>query len=98
MSRRSRLAGRLRLPRARHETTNPQRNISGTFRFPSANTTPGSSKRAPSRALAARASPSGLRADKTVVTNAFKGEDLNHYVPIFQRYCIPVRYNLQGRG
>jgi hypothetical protein len=30
-----------------------------------------------------------------VVTNAFKGEDLNHYVPIFKRYGIPVRYNFK---
>jgi len=25
-----------------------------------------------------------------VVTNAFKGEDLNHYVPLFKKYAIPV--------
>ena len=31
--------------------------------------------------------------NKTVVTNAFKGEDLNGYVPIFQGYDIPVLYN-----
>src|SRR6185503_2521949 len=33
--------------------------------------------------------------NKTVVTNAFKGEDLNHYVPIFKRYQIPVLYNFK---
>ena len=33
--------------------------------------------------------------NKTVVTNAFKGEDLNHYVPIFKRYGIPVLYNFK---
>jgi hypothetical protein len=33
--------------------------------------------------------------NKTVVTNAFKGEDLNHYVPIFRHYDIPVRYNFK---
>ena len=33
--------------------------------------------------------------NKTVVTNAFKGEDLNHYVPIFKRYDIPVLYNFK---
>jgi hypothetical protein len=31
--------------------------------------------------------------NKTVVTNAFKGEDLNKYVPLFRRYKIPVMYN-----
>jgi hypothetical protein len=29
------------------------------------------------------------------VTNAFKGEDLNHYVPIFKKYEIPVLYNFK---
>jgi intein/homing endonuclease len=28
-----------------------------------------------------------------VVTNAFKGEDFNHYDPIFKRYHVPVLYN-----
>jgi uncharacterized protein (DUF362 family) len=34
--------------------------------------------------------------NQTVVTNAFKGEDLNGYVPIFRRYDIPVRYNFRA--
>jgi uncharacterized protein (DUF362 family) len=33
--------------------------------------------------------------NKTVVTNAFKGEKLNKYVPIFKKYDIPVLYNFQ---
>jgi uncharacterized protein (DUF362 family) len=33
--------------------------------------------------------------NQTVVTNAFKGEDLNRYVPIFRRYDVPVRYNFR---
>ncbi len=33
--------------------------------------------------------------NKTVVTNAFKGEDLNHYVPIFESEKIPVLYNFR---
>lgn len=33
--------------------------------------------------------------NQTVVTNAFKGEDLNGYVPIFKGYDIPVRYNFR---
>jgi uncharacterized protein (DUF362 family) len=31
--------------------------------------------------------------NQTVITNAFKGEDLNGYLPIFKRYEVPVRYN-----
>ncbi len=30
-----------------------------------------------------------------MVTSAFKGEDLNNYVPIFRRYAIPVLYNFR---
>jgi uncharacterized protein (DUF362 family) len=33
--------------------------------------------------------------NQTVVTNAFKGEDLNGYVPIFKAHDIPVRYNFR---
>jgi uncharacterized protein (DUF362 family) len=33
--------------------------------------------------------------NQTVVTNAFKGEDLNGYVPIFKGHNIPVRYNFR---
>jgi hypothetical protein len=35
--------------------------------------------------------------NKTVVTNAFKGEDLNLYVPVFKHYNIPVLYNFDER-
>ena len=31
--------------------------------------------------------------NQTVITNAFKGEDLNGYVPIFRHYHVPVLYN-----
>lgn len=33
--------------------------------------------------------------NETVVTNAFKGERLNRYVPIFKKYNIPVLYNFR---
>ena len=33
--------------------------------------------------------------NKTVVTDAFKGEDLNNYVPIFKKYDIPVLFNFK---
>ncbi|GAW93991.1 DUF362 domain-containing protein [Calderihabitans maritimus] len=33
--------------------------------------------------------------NKTVVTNAFKGEKLNKYRPIFKKYDIPVLYNFR---
>ncbi len=33
--------------------------------------------------------------NQTVVTNAFKGEDLNGYLPIFRQHEVPVRYNFR---
>jgi hypothetical protein len=36
--------------------------------------------------------------NQTVVTNAFKGEDLNGYVPTFRPHNIPVRYNFCKEG
>ncbi len=33
--------------------------------------------------------------NQTVVTNAFKGEDLNGYLPIFRHYAVPVLYNFR---
>jgi uncharacterized protein (DUF362 family) len=70
-------------------------NISWHFPFPGANTTPWQLE-GTIRALAGR----GYRdlvcvQNKTVVTDAFKGEDLNGYLPIFKRYEIPVRYNFK---
>ena len=68
-------------------------NISWHFPFPAANTTPWQLE---GTILALRGE--GYRTlscvqNKTVVTNAFKGEDLNGYLPIFRKYEIPVRYN-----
>jgi intein/homing endonuclease len=70
-------------------------NISWHFPFPGANTTPWQLE-GTVRSLRAR----GYRdlvcvQNKTVVTDAFKGEDLNGYVPIFKRYDVPVRYNFK---
>jgi uncharacterized protein (DUF362 family) len=70
-------------------------NISWHFPFPGANTTP----------WQLEGTILGLHnhgyknlvcvQNKTVVTDAFKGEDLNKYVPIFRRYDIPVLYNFK---
>jgi uncharacterized protein (DUF362 family) len=76
-------------------TTILKDNISWHFPFPGANTTPWQLE-GTIRALASR----GYRdqvcvQNKTVVTDAFKGEDLNGYTPIFEAYDIPVRYNFK---
>jgi hypothetical protein len=33
--------------------------------------------------------------NQTVVTDAFKGEDLNHYVPVLKSYGVPILYNFR---
>ncbi|HOC18926.1 MAG TPA: DUF362 domain-containing protein [Vicinamibacterales bacterium] len=70
-------------------------NISWHFPFPGANTTPWQLE-GTIRAL--RGGGFGdltCVQNKTVVTDAFKGEDLNKYVPILQRHGIPILYNFR---
>jgi uncharacterized protein (DUF362 family) len=70
-------------------------NISWHFPFPGANTTPWQLE-GTVRALRARGHDDLVCVqNKTVVTDAFKGEDLNGYLPIFRAYDIPVRYNFK---
>ena len=76
-------------------TTILKDNISWHFPFPAANTTPWQLE-GTILALAKRGFTDQVCVqNKTVVTNAFKGEDLNHYIPIFKRYDIPVLYNFK---
>ena len=76
-------------------TTILKDNISWHFPFPGANTTPWQLEGV-SRALIARDFDDLVCVqNKTVVTDAFKGEDLNGYLPIFKAYDIPVRYNFK---
>ena len=74
-------------------TTILKDNISWHFPFPGANTTPWQLE-GTIRALRNRGFDELVCVqNKTVVTDAFKGEDLNGYVPVFERYQVPVRYN-----
>src|SRR5438477_3646819 len=78
-------------------TTILKDNISWHFPFPAANTTPWQLEGV-ARGLRRRGFADLVCVqNKTVVTNAFKGEDLNRYVPIFQRYDIPVLYNFRDQ-
>ena len=71
-------------------------NISWHFPFPAANTTPWQLE-GTLRALHADGFNDLVCVqNKTVVTDAFKGEDLNGYLPIFRAYDIPVRYNFKA--
>src|SRR3954471_632329 len=70
-------------------------NISWHFPFPAANTTPWQLE-GTVRALRTRGyNTLTCVQNKTVVTDAFKGEDLNGYLPIFKQYDIPVLYNFK---
>ncbi len=76
-------------------TTILKDNISWHFPFPSANTTPWQLE---GSVVALRGA--GYRdlvcvQNKTVVTDAFKGEDLNKYVPVFRHHGIPVKFNFR---
>src|SRR5512142_471459 len=76
-------------------TTILKDNISWHYPFPAANSTPWQLE---GTIQALRAS--GYRdvtcvQNKTVVTDAFKGEDLNHYKPIFKKYDVPVLLNFK---
>jgi uncharacterized protein (DUF362 family) len=70
-------------------------NISWHYPFPAANTTPWQLEGAIQALRAAGYQDLCCVQNKTVVTNAFKGEDLNHYVPLFQQYDVPVLYNFR---
>ncbi|MBN1424271.1 DUF362 domain-containing protein [Candidatus Fermentibacteria bacterium] len=76
-------------------TTILKDNISWHYPFPSANTTPWQLEGAILALREAGFSDLVCVQNKTVVINAFKGEDLNLYVPIFKAYGIPVLYNFK---
>ena len=76
-------------------TTILKDNISWHYPFPGANTTPWQLEGAILALKKAGYGDVTCVQNKTVVTNAFKGEDLNNYVPIFRKYDIPVLYNFK---
>jgi uncharacterized protein (DUF362 family) len=71
-------------------------NISWHYPMPSANTTPWQLEGTILALRRAGFTDLACVQNKTVVTNAFKGEDLNGYMPICQRYGLPVRYNFRA--
>jgi uncharacterized protein (DUF362 family) len=77
------------------KTTILKDNISWHYPFPGANTTPWQLEGTINALRGAGFGDISCVQNKTVVTNAFKGEDLNHYVPLFRKYDIPVLYNFK---
>ncbi len=76
-------------------TTILKDNISWHYPFPAANTTPWQMEGTILALKKAGLTDITCVQNKTVVTNAFKGEDLNHYIPLFRKYGIPVLYNFK---
>jgi len=76
-------------------TTILKDNITWHFPMPAANTTPWQLEGTILALRQAGFDDLVCVQNQTVVTNAFKGEDLNGYVPIFKHYQIPVRYNFR---
>lgn len=77
------------------KTTILKDNISWHFPFPGANTTPWQLEGAILGLQENGYKDITAVQNKTVVTDAFKGEDLNKYRPIFNKYKIPVLFNFK---
>jgi uncharacterized protein (DUF362 family) len=74
-------------------TTIIKDNITWHFPMPGANTTPWQLEGTIVALRKARFKDLVCVQNQTVITNAFKGEDLNGYLPIFRHHNIPVLYN-----
>ncbi|HEX2993246.1 MAG TPA: DUF362 domain-containing protein, partial [Anaerolineales bacterium] len=77
-------------------TTILKDNITWHFPMPGANTTPWQLEGTIRALRQAEFNDLVCVQNHTVVTNAFKGEDLNGYVPIFRHHDIPVLYNFRA--
>src|SRR5689334_10672822 len=76
-------------------TTILKDNISWHYPFPGANSTPWQMEGTIQQLRHSGFHDIKCVQNKTVFTNAFKDEDLNHYLPLFKRYQIPVLYNFK---
>jgi uncharacterized protein (DUF362 family) len=78
-------------------TTILKDNISWHYPFPSANTTPWQLEGTILALQQNGFNDISCVQNKTEVTNAFKGEDLNLYKPIFNAYNLPVLFNFKDQ-
>jgi uncharacterized protein (DUF362 family) len=79
----------------RGKTTILKDNISWHYPFPAANTTPWQLEGTIQALRGNGYQDVTCVQNKTVVTDAFKGEDLNHYKPIFAKHQVPVLFNFK---
>jgi uncharacterized protein (DUF362 family) len=78
-------------------TTILKDNISWHYPMPAANTTPWQLEGSILALKQAGFDDLVCVQNQTVLTNAFKGEDLNGYLPIFSHYKVPVLYNFRNK-
>ncbi|MBU1355840.1 MAG: DUF362 domain-containing protein [Candidatus Edwardsbacteria bacterium] len=71
-------------------------NISWHYPFPAANTTPWQLEGVIKALRDADYKDISCVQNKTVVTDTFKGEDLNRYLPILRKHSVPVLYNFKA--
>lgn len=76
-------------------TTILKDNISWHYPFPGANTTPWQLEGSIQSLRDSGFEDLSCVQNKTVVTDVFKGEDLNNYLPILKQYDVPVLYNFK---
>lgn len=72
-------------------------NISWHFPYPGANTTPWQLEGSILGLLEAGFEELVCVENKTVVTSAYKGEKLNKYLPVLEKYNVPVKYNFKKK-
>ncbi|MFZ5989117.1 MAG: DUF362 domain-containing protein [Bacillota bacterium] len=77
----------------KNKTTILKNNISWHFPYPGANTTPWQLEAVIKTLKGAGYDDVTCVENKTVVTNAYKGERLNKYDKLFKKYDIPVLFN-----
>ncbi|MCX6639800.1 MAG: DUF362 domain-containing protein [bacterium] len=70
-------------------------NISWHFAYPGANTTPWQLEAAVKGLKQAGFDRISVVQNKTVVTNAYKGERLNRFVGVFKKYDLEVKFNFR---
>ena len=78
-------------------TTILKNNISWHLLYPSANTTPWQLEGVTRKLEADGFTDQVVVENRTVVTNAQKGEFLNNFTPVHERYGLPVKYNFDPR-
>ena len=78
-------------------TTILKNNISWHMLYPSANTTPWQVEGVTRKLRQDGFDDLVVVENRTVVTNATKGEVLNNFEPVHRRYNLPVKYNFDPR-